>query len=496
MEFFTTTADAGKRSTDCAIVGVYERKLLSAAASEIDTASGGIISGMLDQDDISCKLGSATLIARVDGAKCKRVVVVGLGKKSGFGRREYQRAIRAALAQIRSQRVVSAVCYLTQEATHDCDAYYRGRLTLQALGEHRYRYTNMKSMGKRPVPKLKKLGLGAQTRETTKALERGAEHGIGIATGMALTRDLGNTPANICHPTYLADTATEMAKKHANLTVKILDEPDMANLGMHSLLSVGHGSEQPSKLIHLDYRGAGDAAPITLVGKGITFDTGGISLKPGPGMDEMKYDMGGAAAVLGAMASIASLQLPVNVSVIVPSAENMPSGRATRPGDIVTSMSGKTIEILNTDAEGRLILCDALTYAQTQFDSAALIDVATLTGACVIALGHHRAGLMSNDQSLVDELMEASERACDRAWHLPIDQEYVDQLKSNFADFANIGGREGGAITAGAFLAQFTQKARWAHLDIAGVAWAGGAKKGSSGRPVPMLVDYVLSHVD
>ena len=281
MEFFITTADAGKRSTDCAIVGVYERKLLSAAAAEIDSASGGLISGLMDQDDISCKLGSATVLARVDGARCKRVVVVGLGKKSSFGRREFQRAVRAGLTAIKSQRVVSAVCYLTQEATHNCDAYYRSRLAAQALGEHRYRYTSMKSTGKRPVPKLKKLGLGASSREQGNDLERGAQHGKGIAIGMALTRDLGNTPANICHPTYLADTARELARKHANVSVNVLDEPDMAKLGMHSLLSVGHGSEQPSKLIHLDYRGAGDEPPITLVGKGITFDTGGICCRAG-----------------------------------------------------------------------------------------------------------------------------------------------------------------------------------------------------------------------
>ncbi|MEL6214186.1 MAG: leucyl aminopeptidase, partial [Pseudomonadota bacterium] len=290
------------------------------------------------------------------------------------------------------------------------------------------------------------------------------------------------------------ETARELATKHTKLTVKVLEEAQMRRLGMNSLLSVGHGSEQPSKLIQMDYRGGKKGeAPIVLVGKGITFDTGGISLKPGPMMDEMKYDMGGAAAVMGAMAATVALKLPINLVVIVPSAENMPSGRATRPGDVVTSMSGQTIEILNTDAEGRLILCDALTYSK-RFKPAAIVDVATLTGACVIALGHHRSGLMSHHDDLADELLDAGERAVDRAWRLPLDSEYTDQLKSNFADFANIGGREGGAITAGAFLSQFASEMRWAHLDIAGTAWRGGARKGSTGRPVPLLVDYLLQH--
>ncbi|MEN7341612.1 MAG: leucyl aminopeptidase [Pseudomonadota bacterium] len=495
MQFKTTSADAGKKVTACAIVGVYDKKQLSAAAAEIDTASGGLIRGMLDSGDLSTALGAATLVARVDGAKCKRVVVVGLGSRSGLDRRAFYKAMQAALGKITSSKVTEATCYLTAEETVGADAYYRGRLAAQALGEHRYRYTEMKSRNKSPVPKLKTLTLAGGNRDDLKAVEQGATHGAGIVTGMNLTKDLGNKPANICHPTYLAEQCRKLAKKHAKLSIDVLDEPDMAALGMNSLLSVGHGSEQPCKLIHLDYRGGGDEPPVILVGKGITFDTGGISLKPGPQMDEMKYDMGGAASVIGTMAAVAAMKLPINLMVIVPSAENMPSGRATRPGDVVKSMSGITIEILNTDAEGRLILCDALTYAQ-QFEPAALIDVATLTGACVIALGHHRSAVMSNNDALASDIVAAGERAVDRAWHLPIDQEYTDQLKSNFADLANIGGREGGAITAGAFLSEFTKNANWAHLDIAGTAWRGGAKKGSSGRPVPLLVEYLMQHID
>ncbi len=494
MKFFATSASAAKRSTDCVIVGVYDKKELSDAAGVIDTASRGAISKLIEQGDISSKLGATTLLNDLKGVKSPRVVVVGLGKASAFDRRAYHKAVSAALRQIDLPKITNAVCYLSAEDVVGCDNYYRGRLAAQALGEHNYRFNDFKSKGKRPPSKLKKLGLGATGRADHASLELGAAHGAGIAEGMQLTRDLGNTPANVCHPTYLAETARELATKHTKLTVKVLEEAQMRKLGMNSLLSVGHGSEQPSKLIQMDYRGGKKGeAPIVLVGKGITFDTGGISLKPGPMMDEMKYDMGGAAAVMGAMAATVALKLPINLVVVVPSAENMPSGRATRPGDVVTSMSGQTIEILNTDAEGRLILCDALTYSK-RFKPAAIVDVATLTGACVIALGHHRSGLMSHHDDLADELLDAGERAVDRAWRLPLDSEYTDQLKSNFADFANIGGREGGAITAGAFLSQFASEMRWAHLDIAGTAWRGGARKGSTGRPVPLLVDYLLQH--
>ncbi|MEL7310914.1 MAG: leucyl aminopeptidase [Pseudomonadota bacterium] len=492
MKFFATSANATKRSADCLIVGVYDKKELSDAAAAIDSASGGILSAMLGDGDISCALGSTHLLSGLKGVKAPRVVVVGLGRRTDFDRRAYAKAMAAALTRVGSTAAKDAISYLSAEDVVGCDTYYRGRLAAQALGDHIYRFNDFKSKGKRPPARLKRLGLGGNGRASHASLELGATHGAGIATGMDLTRDLGNTPANVCHPTYLAETAKQLAEKHSKLTVKVLEEAQMRRLGMNSLLSVGHGSEQPSKLIQMDYRGGkkGDA-PIVLVGKGITFDTGGISLKPGPMMDEMKYDMGGAAAVMGAMAAVVAMKLPINLMVIVPSAENMPSGRATRPGDIVKSLSGQTIEILNTDAEGRLILCDALTYSQ-RFKPSTVIDVATLTGACVIALGHHRSGLMTHDESLADQLMAAGERAVDRAWRLPLDQEYTDQLKSNFADYANIGGREGGAITAGAFLSQFTKGMRWAHLDIAGTAWRGGAKKGSTGRPVPLLVDFLI----
>ncbi|MBT4923609.1 MAG: leucyl aminopeptidase, partial [Candidatus Thioglobus sp.] len=318
--------------------------------------------------------------------------------------------------------------------------------------------------------------------------------GQAVAVGMALTRHLGDLPSNVCTPTYLADTAQSLAKEF-DLDCEVLEESDMSKLGMDSLLSVSKGSIEPPKLISLSYKGNGNAKPIVLVGKGVTFDSGGISLKPGAGMDEMKYDMCGAASILGTMKAIAQMKLNVNLVVVVPAVENMPAHNASKPGDVVKSMSGQTIEILNTDAEGRLILCDALTYVE-KFNPEVVIDVATLTGAVIVALGKHNSGLMSNDQALADDLISASKVALDGTWQLPIEDEYDEQLKSNFADMANIGGREAGTITAACFLARYTKDYRWAHLDIAGTAWVSGSKKGATGRPVPLLAQYVLDQVN
>jgi leucyl aminopeptidase len=309
---------------------------------------------------------------------------------------------------------------------------------------------------------------------------------------MNLAKDFGNLPPNVCTPSYLARAAQQLAKKHRNLQTKVLNEADMKRLGMHALLSVTNGTVEPARLIVMQYKGTNNQQPVVLVGKGITFDSGGISLKPGPGMDEMKFDMCGAAAVIAAIAAAAQLRLPINIVAVVPACENLPGGTATRPGDIVKSMSGKTIEILNTDAEGRLILCDALTYAR-KFKPAAMIDVATLTGACVIALGHHHTAIMSNNDALAESIAAAGIGANDPGWRLPMADEYAQQLKSNFADFANVGGREGGAITAACFLGKFTDGVDWAHLDIAGTAWRSGRKKGSTGRPVPMLTEFLLA---
>ena len=323
-------------------------------------------------------------------------------------------------------------------------------------------------------------------------MRRGIVIGTAMADGMDLARDLGNRPPNVCTPTHLAETAKSIAKQHSNFELKVLAERDIKRLGMGALLSVTQGAEEPVRFIVLEYRGGPKGtAPVVLCGKGVTFDTGGISLKPPPKMDEMKFDMCGAAGVLGAMHSIGALAPKINVVALVPCCENMPSGRATRPGDVVTSLSGQTIEILNTDAEGRLILCDALTYAQ-RFKPRCIVDVATLTGACVVALGALYTGLFSNDDALAAALAAAGERCLDPAWRLPVDDEYGESLKSNFADFANSGTRDGGASVAAQFLSRFVERTPWAHLDIAGVAWTQNADKGATGRPVPLLVDFLL----
>lgn len=492
MDYATTSAAAGGNRTGCAIVGVYANKRLTAAAKSIDSAQKGALTRALQRGDINTASGKCSLLPGYGKSGPERVLVVGLGNKASINRLTFGRIVRAAATAVIETGAKSACYYLDEAAPEGLSGYYLGRTIAETQGHVMYRFNGFKS-GKRPkAHTLKKVLVGIDDAAADAAL-RGARHGNGIVRGMDLARDLGNTPANVCTPTFIADKARDLARRYSKIDIDVLDEPEMKALGMGSLLSVGHGSEEPTKLIVLHYRGgADDEAPVALVGKGITFDTGGISLKPGPGMDEMKYDMCGAAGVLGTLATAATLKLPLNLLVVVPTAENMPSGRATRPGDIVTSMSGKTIEILNTDAEGRLILCDALTYAR-QYGPRVIIDTATLTGACVIALGKHNAGLLANDDELAEHLLAASQRSDDKAWRLPMSDEYTEQLRSNFADMANIGGREAGTITAACFLGKFTEGVPWAHLDIAGTAWLSGSRKGATGRPVPMLSDYLIA---
>jgi leucyl aminopeptidase len=357
-----------------------------------------------------------------------------------------------------------------------------------------YQFTQTKSNNNSKAS-LKKLVLNIANKKDLRKAQSAVKIGNGIASGVDLARDLGNLPGNICTPTYLASTASKQAKAAKNMSVKVLNQKDMEKLKMGSFLSVAKGSRQPPKFIIMNHQGGKkDDKPIVLVGKGITFDSGGISIKPSAAMDEMKFDMCGAASVLGTMKTVSELQLPLNVIGVVPSCENLPDGQANKPGDVVTSMSGQTIEVLNTDAEGRLILCDALTYSE-RFKPKAVIDVATLTGACVVALGKHAAGLLGNDDTLIDKIIQSGIRAGDRCWSMPLWDEYQDQLKSNFADIANIGGRDAGTITAACFLSRFSKKFKWAHLDIAGVAWESGAKKGATGRPVPLLTQFLLDQV-
>jgi leucyl aminopeptidase len=492
MDYFTTTSNAAKRASDCLIVGIYDRGKLSAGATDIDAASNGELRRLVKSGDLSSKLGRCVLLTHLNGVKAARVAVVGLGKSSEFDARAFCRAVASAISAVSNSKCKDVLNTLTLEGVGDTGTYYLARQTVQTIGDALYRFTQMKSSRKNAQMPLKKIGLSVANRSDAAKAMLGAKHADAIVEGMSLAKDLGNLPPNVCTPTYLARTAQKLAKGNGKLTTRIINESDMKRLGMHSLLSVTAGTSEPAKLIVMQYKGGGKAKPIVLFGKGVTFDSGGISLKPGPAMDEMKFDMCGAAGVIGTMATVAALKLPVNLNVVVPAVENLPGSNATVPGDIVKSMSGQTIEILNTDAEGRLILCDALTYSR-RFKPDTIIDVATLTGACVIALGNHHTGLMSYDDTLSDEIVNAGINASDRAWRLPLSEDYAEQLKSNFADFANVGGRDGGAITAGCFLGKFTDGLKWAHLDIAGTAWKSGQKKGATGRPVPMLSEFVLS---
>ncbi|MEK7737021.1 MAG: leucyl aminopeptidase, partial [Pseudomonadota bacterium] len=417
---------------------------------------------------------------------------VGMGKEKDFREKEFRDAVSTSVRTLNETGAFDASLTLTELPVKKRDMSWRIRQTTLVVFETLYRFDRYKSKKDQVRRPLRKLTLSVESRTDLSGAETALAQGQAIAAGMNLAKDLGNLPGNVCTPSYLAEQALEMREVN-NLKVEVLDRADMEKLGMGSLLSVTRGSHQPPKFIILRHDGGKKGEkPVVLVGKGITFDSGGISLKPGAEMDEMKYDMCGAASVLGTMKAIALMALPANVVGLIPTAENMPGGGASRPGDIVTSMSGQTIEILNTDAEGRLILCDALTYAE-RFQPKCVIDIATLTGACVIALGHVASGLFANDEGLARELLHAGQNAYDRAWQMPLWEDYQEQLKSPFADMANIGGRPAGTITAACFLSRYTKKYHWAHLDIAGTAWKSGKEKGSTGRPVPLLTHFLLA---
>ena len=497
MDFSVKTGVPADQRTACAILPVFDERL-TGAARELDAASGGLIRRLVRSGAASSKLGSTLLVPTPSGGAAERWLLVGCGKAAEFDAKKLCRALAAAVGALKDKGVREAISYVAWERPSGVNAYYAARLAVETVRSALYRFDEMKSDAENGNAKSRKrlarVGLAVADSADVADARRGIAHGTAIANGMDLARSLGNRPPNVCTPSHLAETAEALAAEHDRLSVEVLSERQLEKLGMGALLSVARGAEQPPRLIVLRYNGAPKAEkPIALCGKGITFDTGGISLKPPPKMDEMKFDMCGAAAVLGAMAAIAEIGPARNVVAVVPAAENMPSGRATRPGDIVKSLSGKTIEILNTDAEGRLILCDAITYAKQRFEPRYLIDVATLTGACVVALGHLHTGLFSNDDALAAALLDASCRSLDSAWRLPVDEEYGESLKSNFADFANAGSRDGGASVAAAFLAKFVESTPWAHLDIAGVAWRSDSQKGATGRPVPLLVDFVLN---
>jgi leucyl aminopeptidase len=491
MKFTVTTPGATRQRTACAIVGTYTDGILSDTAQALDKASGGLLSDVTRNRDIRGETGETLLLTHTGKLPCKRILLVGLGKSGKLDQRGYRKAVRAACASLGKAAHADILDYLGLEPVSDADAYRKARIAVELWHETSYRFTAMKSAPAAPAGRLKSIALACATAERKQTL-LAVKHATAIAGGVALVRDLGNLPPNICTPDYLVKRAQAIAKTSKKMRLTALRATELRKLRMGALLAVTQGSALPPRLIVLQYRGAAaKRQPIVLVGKGITFDSGGISIKPGAAMDEMKYDMCGAASVLGVMQAAAELELPLNLVGVVPACENMPSGTATRPGDIVRSMSGQTVEILNTDAEGRLILCDALTYAQ-RFKPAAMIDIATLTGACLIALGRVRSGLLSNSDELADALLGAGQTAGDRAWRLPLDEEYGELLKSPFADMANIGGRDAGTITAAAFLSRFVGKTSWAHLDIAGTAWVQGSNKGGTGRPVPLLMEYLL----
>lgn len=492
MEFSIKNGNPGKQRSACVVVGVFETRVLTEAAKTLDKNANGYISDILNNGDMEGKAGSTLLLHKVPNTVCKRVLLVGLGKKSKLHDREYRNAVQAAFNALHETGALDAVLFLIEDPVIKREISWKISHTVIMAMKSVYHPDQLKSKHEGSKQHLRKVTLSTTSRVDSDIGEKALQWGLATAHGMSLTKDLGNLPPNVCTPSYLAEVAIKMAKTY-KLKATVLEQKDMERLGMGSLLSVAQGSSQPAKLITLEYWGRKKKEkPVVLVGKGVTFDTGGISLKPAAEMDEMKYDMCGAASVLGTIAAIAQMRLSINVVGIIPATENMPGGNATKPGDIVTSMSGQTIEILNTDAEGRLILCDALTYAE-RYEPEVVIDIATLTGACVIALGHVASGLLSNNEELAMELLNASEQAADRAWHLPLWDDYQEQLKSNFADMANIGGRAAGTITAACFLSRFTKKYRWAHIDIAGTAWESGKKKGATGRPVPLLTQFLTT---
>ncbi|MBT8768189.1 leucyl aminopeptidase [Metapseudomonas boanensis] len=494
MEFLVKSARLETLKTATLVVAVGEGRKLGAAATALDAASGSAISTLLKRGDLQGKSGQTLLLHSLPNLKAERVLLVGSGKEHELSDRQFRKMIAAVNGVLKSLGGGDATLALGEVVVKGRDAYGKARLMVETLADGTYLFERFKS--KKTEPKaLKKITLLADKTELAD-VERGSVHAQAIAKGMAFTRDLGNLPPNLCHPSFIAEEAKALAKEHKNLKVEVLDEKKLKELGAGAFLAVAQGSDQPPRMIVLNYQGGKkDDKPFALVGKGITFDTGGISIKPAAGMDEMKYDMCGAASVLGTFRALLELQLPINVVGLLACAENMPSGGATRPGDIVTTMSGQTVEILNTDAEGRLVLCDTLTYAE-RFKPQAVIDIATLTGACIVALGSNTSGLMGNNDGLIKQILKAGEYADDRAWQLPLFDEYQEQLDSPFADIANIGGPKAGTITAGCFLSRFAKKYHWAHLDIAGTAWVSGGKdKGATGRPVPLLTQYLLDRI-
>ncbi|MCF6459183.1 leucyl aminopeptidase [Pseudoalteromonas sp. MMG024] len=496
MEFSVKSGSPEKQRSACIVVGVYEPRRLSPIGEQLDRISDGYISNLLRRGDLEGKPGQMLLLHHVPNVLSERVLLVGCGKERELDDKQYKQIISKTISTLNDTGSMEAVCFLTELHVKGRDTYWKVRQAVETTQDSLYVFDQLKSKKSEARRPLRKIVFNVPTRRELTIGETAIEHGLAISHGQKLCKDVANMPPNICNPAYLGEQAKELEANYDNVKVNLVGEKEMEELGMHSYLAVGRGSANESIMSVIHYTGAPeDKAPIVLVGKGLTFDSGGISIKPGEAMDEMKYDMGGAAGVLGTMRSIVEMQLPINVIAVLAGCENMPSSNAYRPGDILTTMSGQTVEVLNTDAEGRLVLCDALTYVEA-FDPDTVIDVATLTGACIIALGHQTSGLLANHNPLAHDLLKASELSGDRAWQLPLWDEYQEQLESPFADFTNLGGRAAGTITAACFLSRFTKKYNWAHLDVAGTAWRSGKNKGATGRPVAMLTQYLLNRAD
>ncbi len=495
MDYAVKSGQIDKQKTGCLILGFFEKGNLAPSTETIDQLTNQLISSLIKRDKLEGKAGESLLIEHAPGISAERILLIGLGDADNISEQDFNKALKSTIEAISKCRATNALSTLTELKVKDRDVHWITQQTIQLSETITYQPGELKS---KPETAAACTSISFSTNEKAEqiSIKEGISTGEAIAKGIQLAKKVSDLPGNICTPSYLAEQASNLGKQYKKLNITILEEKEMEELGMGALLSVSRGSRQPAKLITMEYKGgSAKEQPIVLVGKGLTFDAGGISLKPGAGMDEMKYDMCGGASVLGTLAAIAQMGLPINVVGLIPSSENLPDGDASKPGDIVTSMSGQTIEVLNTDAEGRLILCDTLTYAQ-RFKPKTIIDIATLTGAVIIALGRHPSGLMGNDDALCNELIQTGEKTGDRLWRLPLWDEYQEQLKSNFADIANIGGRDAGTITAGCFLSRFTEGQSWAHIDIAGTAWKSGQNKGATGRPVSLLTQFIIDRAN
>ncbi|EKD72735.1 MAG: hypothetical protein ACD_45C00602G0008 [uncultured bacterium] len=493
MKFQLAHGNLEKYTTDCLVVGIYEDHTLTGTAQKLDKISQGYLTQLIKKDEAPGKVGQTLLLYHVPHISAERVLLVGCGKNSSLSTQDYRRIIANSIKALSALRITDITLCLTEVPVTEHNTAWKIKQTVEVILDNLYQFNEFKSE-KKPKPSLQHIHLRIEKIDP-KLFDKAIKQGLAVASGVAFTKNLANLPSNICTPSYLASEAKSLAKKYSSITTHVLEENQMKKLGMGAFLAVAKGSAQNPKLICIEYKGTTKKQdPIALIGKGITFDTGGISLKPADAMIGMKYDMCGAATVLGTLKAAAELKLPLHIVGILATAENMPSGTATKPEDIVTSLSGQTIEIMNTDAEGRLVLCDALTYAEQKYHPKTVIDIATLTGAVVIALGHHASGLLANHQPLADELLQAGIESHDRAWQMPLWEEYQEQLKSPFADMSNVGGRAAGTITAACFLSRFTKKLHWAHLDVAGTAaMMGGNDRYATGRPVPLLTQFLLN---